>query len=204
MKGNISNYVVAGLAVVCVVLPLDLSQLTFALVGAVAFSILQSLQSSAAKHHKRQPKMPCAVPSQKFPPQKQSSLQNKLKWEKSKAVRQQPVVPQVPRPEVRKPSAVPVQAPTFQSLDWESQISELLNQIAPSVDDDKIVGKLACLVKQAIKPMIPEIEVVGFASGDLTRKKAFGVAVPDVDVVVNVNPIVLAERLSSSRVFQQW
>jgi DNA polymerase sigma len=80
-------------------------------------------------------------------------------------------------------------------LDWESQISELLNQIAPSIEDDKIVGKLACLVKQAIKPMIPEIEVVGFASGDLTRKKAFGVAVPDVDVVVNVNPIVLAERL---------
>merc|ERR1719162_149954 len=43
--------------------------------------------------------------------------------------------------------------------------------------------------------MIPEIEVLGFASGDLTRKKAFGVAVPDVDVVVNVNPIILAERL---------
>merc|ERR1719473_328177 len=51
------------------------------------------------------------------------------------------------------------------------------------------------MVKAAIKPMIPEVEVVGFASGDLTRKKAFGVAVPDVDVVANVDPRVLAERL---------
>jgi len=194
-KGNMSNYVVAALAVVCVVLPLDLSQLTFALVGAVAFSILQSLQSSGAKHHKRPPKVPCAAPSHKLQTQKQPNLQQKQKWEKSRQVRPPTAVPSLSRPEVRKPSAVPVQAPTFQSLEWENQIAELLNQIAPSIEDDKIVGKLACLVKQAIKPMIPEIEVVGFASGDLTRKKAFGVAVPDVDVVVNVNPIVLAERL---------
>lgn len=187
-----SNYVVAALAVVCVVLPLDLSQLTFALVGAVAFSILQSLQSSAAKQHKRQPKVPCSVPPPKV---LQKQALNKSRWDKPRPNRPPAAVPAPHRPEVRKPSAVPVQAPTFQSSEWEKQIAELLNQIAPSVDDDKIVGKLACLVKQAIKPMIPEIEVVGFASGDLTRKKAFGVAVPDVDVVVNVNPIVLAERL---------
>jgi len=100
-----------------------------------------------------------------------------------------------PRPDVRKPSAAPVKAPTFESSEWDKQVSELLQQIAPSAEDDQIVGKLACLVKHAIKPMLPEVEVVGFASGDLTRKKAFGVAVPDVDVVANVDPRVLAERL---------
>merc|ERR1719265_2483773 len=97
-----------------------------------------------------------------------------------------------PRPDVRKPSAAPVKAPTFQSSAWDAQVNELLLQIAPSIEDDKIVAKLAGMVKAAIKPMIPEVEVVGFASGDLTRKKAFGVAVPDVDVVANVNPMILA------------
>jgi len=71
----------------------------------------------------------------------------------------------------------------------------LLTQITPSVEDDKIVGKLASRVRQAIRPLIPEVEVVGFASGDLSRNKAFGVAVPEVDIIANVNPSVLAERL---------
>merc|ERR1719261_2336308 len=65
----------------------------------------------------------------------------------------------------------------------------------PTVEDDKIVGKLASRVRQAIRPLIPEVEVVGFASGDLARCRAFGVAVPEVDIIANVNPSVLAERL---------
>merc|ERR1719460_2887729 len=65
----------------------------------------------------------------------------------------------------------------------------------PTQADDVIVGKLASRVRQAIRPLIPEVEVVGFASGDLSRNKAFGVAVPEVDIIANVNPSVLAERL---------
>jgi len=37
--------------------------------------------------------------------------------------------------------------------------------------------------------------VLGFASGDLVRGTAFGVAVPEVDVIVSVRPSVLAARL---------
>jgi DNA polymerase sigma len=90
---------------------------------------------------------------------------------------------------------VPILAPTFESTEWDVQIKELLTQITPSTEDDKIVGKLANRVRQAIRPLIPEVEVVGFASGDLSRNKAFGVAVPEVDIIANVKPSVLADRL---------
>jgi len=191
-NGNFSNFLVIAFAVVCVVMPLDLSQLAFAVVGAVAFSILQSIQ----------PKKRDAVPKHLRATQTSAKGGNKtlVRTEKPKPTNpnnrsQPPQQSGPPRPDVRKPSAAPVKAPTFQSSAWDAQVAELLNQIAPSIDDDKIVAKLAGMVKAAIKPMIPEVEVVGFASGDLTRKKAFGVAVPDVDVVANVNPLVLAERL---------
>jgi len=48
-----------------------------------------------------------------------------------------------------------------------------------------------------LKSIIPEVEVVGFASGSLGRNKAFGVAVPEVDIVANVNPVALMRRLGS-------
>merc|ERR1719236_164597 len=74
-------------------------------------------------------------------------------------------------------------------------MTELLQRITPTVEDDKIVGQLANVVKKTISQLVPEVEVVGFASGDLKRNKAFGVAVPEVDIIANVNPSVLAERL---------
>jgi DNA polymerase sigma len=86
---------------------------------------------------------------------------------------------------------MPIVAPTLTGVDWDSQITELLTQIAPTIDDDKIVAKLARRIELAIKPMIPEVEVVGFASGSVGRNKAFGVAVPEVDIVAHVSPNVL-------------
>merc|ERR1719503_296484 len=94
-------------------------------------------------------------------------------------------------PEVRKPSNMPIVAPTLKGTDWDSQISELLIQISPTVEDDKIVAKLARRIQLALQPMISEVEVVGFASGSVGRNKAFGVAVPEVDIVAHISPSVL-------------
>jgi hypothetical protein len=91
---------------------------------------------------------------------------------------------------------VPILAPTFASTEWDVQVSELLTQITPTCEDDKIVAKLASRVRQAIRPLIPEVEVVGFASGDLKRNKAFGVAVPEVDIIANVDPSILGGRMN--------
>jgi len=43
------------------------------------------------------------------------------------------------------------------------------------------------------------VEVTGFAHASLKSGKAFGVAVPEVDIVANVNPIALAQLLQRSK-----
>jgi len=92
---------------------------------------------------------------------------------------------------------MPILAPTFQCQEWSEQVVELLGQIAPTAEDEQIVARLARRVEDSLKAIIPEVEVVGFASGSLGRNKAFGVAVPEVDVVANVNPAALVRRLGS-------
>jgi len=74
-------------------------------------------------------------------------------------------------------------------------VDELLRQISPTPEGDRVVQQLAQNIRQTLRRIIPEVEVVGFASGDLVRGTAFGVAVPEVDIVVNVSPSVLAARL---------
>jgi len=97
--------------------------------------------------------------------------------------------------EVRKPSSQPISAPVFQGEGWNAEVNELLGQIMPTIEGERIVKAVADFVEQRIKPLIPEVEVMGFASGDLVRGTAFGVAVPEVDIVVNVSPHILVQRL---------
>jgi hypothetical protein len=92
---------------------------------------------------------------------------------------------------------MPIAAPKFEGHDWHSQAVELLSMLGPTPDDENIVARLAKRVEDSLKAIIPEVEVVGFASGSLGRNKAFGVAVPEVDVVANVNPAALVRRLGS-------
>lgn len=172
------------LACLCVILPLDVSQLVFAVVGALAFSFLQSSKPKQNRVGSTPLKSSCSIPISKIPGHKERSRSNH---------RQQTG----PRCDVKRPSAAPVQAPKFESVLLNKQFQELLKQIAPSAEDDQIVGKLANMIKHAVKPIFPDVEVVGFTSGDLSRKKAFGVAVPDVDIVANVNPVTLASALEA-------
>lgn len=189
---DIGNFAIVGLACVCVVLPLDISQLAFAVAGASIFSLLQSLQTSKPKKFVPGPKrQSCPIPIVK--PSSTAQWTDKSR----SAIRSPPISSPTARDAVKRPSAAPVQAPKFHSTAWDMQVSELLQQITPSADDDKIVRKLASLVKQVVKPIFPEVEVVGFTSGDLARKKAFAVAVPDVDIVANVNPAILADQLTA-------
>jgi DNA polymerase sigma len=110
-----------------------------------------------------------------------------------------PGAPRAPRPkpeqEYRQVSAAPVEAPTFRNTGLNAEVEELLGQITPNAEADLVVKKLVRVVKQTISQMIPEAEVTGFASGNPTRSKAFGVAVPDIDIVINASPAVLAQRL---------
>jgi hypothetical protein len=194
---NMSHVGLLIAAVACAVMPLDISQLAFAVAGALAFSVIQSIQAKSKKS------MPSSRPTCATACVTGNRVQGCAPVRRFPSGKAVPSIASKPRaaprpasqPDVRKPSTVPILAPTFESTDWDVQIKELLTQITPSVEDDKIVAKLASRVRQAIRPLIPEVEVVGFASGDLSRNKAFGVAVPEVDIIANVNPSVLAERL---------
>lgn len=187
------NMILPVLAVFCAVVPLDISHLVFALSGALVFAVIQSVQPKTKKSPKQiSPRMcwksdrtPSVVVDQTAKPPTTRKVRN---------AKPQAVVKK-DYEEVRKPSSVPIVAPVFQSLHWEDQIHELLSQIAPTAEDDKIVARLASHVRTAIQKKVSEVEVVGFTSGDLKRNKAFGVAVPEVDIVANINPDVLENCL---------
>uniref|UniRef100_A0A7S1RF25 PAP-associated domain-containing protein n=1 Tax=Alexandrium catenella TaxID=2925 RepID=A0A7S1RF25_ALECA len=101
----------------------------------------------------------------------------------------------VPRPELRQDSKVPVRAPTFSSEAFSEQVSELLTLITPTVESERLAQQLAQVAKTAIQQVFPEVEVVGFASGDVARGTAFGVAVPELDIVASASPHVLVQHL---------
>lgn len=189
--------------VVCVIVPLDISQLVFAIAGALGFSAIQMMQSksrsasTSAKKGASLSKPKSVNIHAKEPPMKIQSSQRVHTPPTRKIPSPQSSLRSPSQPDVRKPSSMPILAPTFQSDGWSAQAAELLSQIAPTTDDEQIVGRLAKRVEEALKAIIPEVEVVGFASGSLGRNKAFGVAVPEVDIVANVNPVALMRRLGS-------
>ncbi|CAE8691838.1 unnamed protein product [Polarella glacialis] len=88
--------------------------------------------------------------------------------------------------EVRKPSAVPVHAPTFQASGWEAEVSELLQRISPTKESNAAVEAIVQAVRRSLLSALPEAEVAGFACGNPLSGTAFGVAVPEADIVLTV------------------
>jgi len=200
-----------ALTLLCLLIPLEPSQLGFALIGAVTYAVLQTLQ---VKPQRRPPAAggappqygggdgggsgslagPCAAQPRGGPVDGDGGRQHHPR--RPIDGRRRPIDPLVSvKPEYRQPSSQPISAPTFRSTGWEGEIQELLGQISPTPEGDRVVKVLACRVKQTIRLLIPEANVAGFACGDLKRGTAFGVTVPEVDIVVSVSPNVLVARL---------
>lgn len=241
-SGTAASSGMLALAVLCVVAQLDFSQLIFALIGAVAYSVLQSMPpkrrvrgEASADRPVREKKAASPVSCPRTPlegdrfsmdphlrdreqPQRSISgrdlgrelARSDAPWRcsSSGAITPERAVggkgwslsdslscAAKPKAEVRKPSLLPVAAPQFQAKGWEAEVDELLSQISPTPESDRVVKELAAFVQRTVARVIPEVEVVGFASGNLARGQAYGVAVPDVDIVINVTPDALAKRL---------
>lgn len=182
-------------ASLCAVLPLDISQLSFAIIGAVFYALLQKQEKATPK------KQPSTVHGAS-----QARVHTRYSKPKPSPICQvatgsssKPAAPVEIVPDVRKPSVQPIAAPTFNSQGWEGEVQELLGQIAPTSESRKIVCQLAEMMKQAIKVTIPEMDITGVASGNFTAGKAFGVAVPEVDIVANVSPEILFRRFHNNR-----
>jgi len=197
---DMTSVVLLMAAVICIIVPLDISQLVFAIAGALGFSAIQMMHSksrSATASSKKKNHLPNSkvVDAHDVAPVKRLQMSQKVNITRKMLPSQNSRLPS--QPDVRKPSSMPISAPTFHSKEWSDQATELLGQIAPTVEDEQIVSRLAKRVEEALRSIIPEVEVVGFASGSLGRNKAFGVAVPEVDIVANVNPVALMRRLGS-------
>jgi len=194
------NVGILFVALICIIAPLELSQLGFALIGALAYAVLQAFSPKSRKTN-------CQLTAERDEHELVARTGRKqyVKGLGASATRQRqgsstraphsPTVSPVVKADVYQPSSVPVFAPKFESIGWEAEVNELVSQLAPGADEDQAVQRLVLHVKQTIQVLFPEVEVSGFAHGSLKCGKAFGVAVPEVEIVANVNPVVLAQRL---------
>eukprot|EP00932_Pfiesteria_piscicida_P007611 SRR837773.17760.p1 GENE.SRR837773.17760~~SRR837773.17760.p1 ORF type:complete len:529 (-),score=113.44 SRR837773.17760:71-1582(-) len=83
----------------------------------------------------------------------------------------------------RSSTVRPVQPLAFLATGFDAQVQELLARITPTAQTDKVVSDLADAVKQQLSGLVQDMEVLGFAGSELMRGTAFGVAVPEVDIV---------------------
>mmetsp|Transcript_55879 Transcript_55879/g.122688 ORF Transcript_55879/g.122688 Transcript_55879/m.122688 type:complete len:528 (-) Transcript_55879:186-1769(-) len=190
-------------AVFCAVMPLEISHLISALVGAVAYLLLQTMQPSVERPSDK------ASKGRAFVSAPSGTGRGPLHWRapvrqgSSKDARSGPhrvrqnsdTTVAARQPEVRKPSVAPVSAPTFHAVGWDAEVEELLHRIAPTPEGDALVAKIVENVRRDIRPAVPEAQVAGFVSGNILGRTAFGVAVPDVDIVVTIASAALKGRL---------
>jgi len=85
-------------------------------------------------------------------------------------------------------TAQPVLPLSFTSNTWGKQVDELVARITPTAYTDGVVAELAKQVKLQLGGMVRDVEVTGFSGSELMRGTAFGVAVPEVDIVACLSP----------------
>jgi len=180
------DFRVVALLAFIVACTMDFVQLVFVFVGIITYATVQTLTIPANfKADKGSSKMHKKCVDGDFTP-------SRSRRTPSPPVCKEPVS----KPETsRQPSSQPVAAPTFSAEGWDAEVDELLEKISPTQRSERIVQELARFVKETLAPLIPEVEVLGFASGDFSTGTAFRVAVPEVDIVLRVDPHVLSSRL---------
>lgn len=176
--------------------PLELSQVAFALVGAVAYALIQGLQLAPRRRSPSGENFKGGQVVASTPPRPKSFPASRRPTQlAARGSPQTPAVATAHKQEFRQPSSQPIAPLSLRASSWDSQVDELLSQISPTPEGDRIVQQLAEFVRRTLVPSIPEVEVTAFASGDLLRGTAFGVAVPEVDIVVSATSQVLAARI---------
>jgi len=173
-------------AAVCAVAQLPTSQLMFTFIGALVYCILQALN--------RELHRPETYKTKALPHMVTSTRYSSLPWRRTaKSGPNESCT--MTKSEVRMPSSMPVQAPKFSSVGWDAEVEELVANITPTPESEEVVDRLRCVVQQSIMRILPSAHVLAFASGDLTRRKAFGVAVPDLDIIILFDNAMLMERI---------
>lgn len=185
-----SNYnllILLVISALCAIVPLDLTQLIFAVLGALCYYMVQSLQRSMGlPGQKKLPKSPI----EKAEPREV----------KKRRTNRKPLTEGTHVDAAAQPACVPILAPKFKGESLEDEVQELIAQIMPTASSQRGVDRLAEAIRVMLASSLPEVEVTGFANSDLSRGRANGVAVPDVDIVIQVRPDSVASKLPSKGV----
>mmetsp|Transcript_44670 Transcript_44670/g.78567 ORF Transcript_44670/g.78567 Transcript_44670/m.78567 type:complete len:529 (+) Transcript_44670:161-1747(+) len=172
--------------------PLDLPQLVCGFIGAVVYASLQLLPNLS----RLQPPKGYEKAASKCG----SITKDTCHGTSTPSARALPSLTSVKNakpavPPCARPTAMPIAAPVFKTDSFNTQVDELVDRIMPTPACDQAVEDLTRIVKRAIQKLVPEVEVCGFASGNLGGAMAYGVAVPEVEIVANARPTELTKRL---------
>mmetsp|Transcript_31634 Transcript_31634/g.56111 ORF Transcript_31634/g.56111 Transcript_31634/m.56111 type:complete len:484 (+) Transcript_31634:142-1593(+) len=193
------------LSAICIVVPLDLTQLIFACLGAFCYYVVQLLQRSVSVPLSGSKKLKGLSGPEELPNDRPS-----------REVRKPKRIPAARKPGTHvdtqaQTPAVPIVAPTFHGQSLQEEVQELVTQILPTAASQRGVERLAEAIRVMLASSLPEVEVLGFASSDLSRGRANGVAVPDVDIVINVRPDRISPKVATRpvkatepRMLQKW
>eukprot|EP00929_Paragymnodinium_shiwhaense_P094824 TRINITY_DN5563_c0_g1_i1.p1 TRINITY_DN5563_c0_g1~~TRINITY_DN5563_c0_g1_i1.p1 ORF type:complete len:484 (+),score=127.89 TRINITY_DN5563_c0_g1_i1:93-1544(+) len=196
---NSETRALAAAAVLVTVLPFEMEHLFTMFVGALVYLLVHVMQP--ATRRSMPPAKAKKVTCEPLPLiQRSAPYRPPVKAQKAPASPTSSEASSSPsnRPEVRTQSVMPVQAPVFNGCSWDDDVAELLEQISPTAACREAVAKIAVRAKEAIESHLPGVEVLSIASGNIEGGKAFGVAVPDFDLVAKVKPEALAERAARS------
>lgn len=191
---NSRNTCVILAAILLAVLPLEIPHLLAGLIGAIGYMLVDSLQPTVQRQPKlKSPGKPVQQVQETERPWRRTDMGpvtlHKLppglgRGERYTQVSAVPLSTS-PKPEVRKPSAVPVQAPAFKATDWESEVEELLQSITPTKESDAAVAAIARSIKRCLGSAVADAEILAFSCSNPFKSQAFGVAVPEVDIIIH-------------------
>lgn len=96
-------------------------------------------------------------------------------------------------PRTKNQLEVPVGAGPVLAMTWEAQVSSVLREIPPPVDD-RIVKMVVAAILTRVQDHVPSASVLGTACEDRGRSNAKnGFVVPKVDIIIDAAPTALAE-----------
>eukprot|EP00435_Cladocopium_sp_Y103_P067003 s233_g29.t1 len=148
------------------VLPLEIHHLVAMVLGAAGYMFLQKLEPTVRR---REPQV-----------KRRSSSDTEKKFQEKREVRVMK--------EVKKPSVVPVQAPKFQATGFDAEVKELLQNLQLTNGVRAQVDSITQKVKDLLSPIFQgSTTLEGYALANPLTGTAFGVAVPDVEIVVTCN-----------------
>mmetsp|Transcript_45960 Transcript_45960/g.84296 ORF Transcript_45960/g.84296 Transcript_45960/m.84296 type:complete len:613 (-) Transcript_45960:113-1951(-) len=165
-----------GSAFLAALTPVDILQL---LLAAVAVLVLTSMKLPYFRHSKGH--------AHHFPRLHATQVQNQQPLTAAIAQRPQQQ-PACLAAKATKTPLSPFVAPTLKAETFCGQVDELLQWMAPTAETDATLQKLSAHVQTVLSEVFPEVAVSSFAPTNLSRVSAFGVAVPEVDIVGNVSP----------------